>query len=133
MTPTILRVCPCRLPRRPAARTAPAPACQQRPEPQQLEQGKQQQPLEAPPSNAAAAASTVGRLAGAGGASVNQPSTDDDAAAAAAGAAEGGLLAKGLWAELPAKYKLVLATSFSFVICNMDKVGAGRCWCGGCW
>ncbi|EFN56606.1 hypothetical protein CHLNCDRAFT_21975, partial [Chlorella variabilis] len=26
------------------------------------------------------------------------------------------------WAELPAQYKLVFATSLSFVICNMDKV-----------
>ncbi len=28
------------------------------------------------------------------------------------------------WAELPGRYKLVFATSLSFVICNMDKVGA---------
>ncbi|KAL4444181.1 hypothetical protein ABPG75_011918 [Micractinium tetrahymenae] len=27
-----------------------------------------------------------------------------------------------LWAELPGRYKLVFATSLSFVICNMDKV-----------
>lgn len=31
---------------------------------------------------------------------------------------------QGQWAELPAQYKLVFATSLSFVICNMDKVGA---------
>lgn len=31
------------------------------------------------------------------------------------------------WAELPGRYKLVFATSLSFVICNMDKVGAGCC------
>lgn len=35
-----------------------------------------------------------------------------------------GLLAKldRQWAELPGRYKLVFATSLSFVICNMDKV-----------
>lgn len=50
-----------------------------------------------------------------------------------------GLLAKldRQWAELPGRYKLVFATSLSFVICNMDKVGAGwwrlvaaRCFAG---
>lgn len=35
------------------------------------------------------------------------------------------------WVTLPGKYKLVLATSMSFVICNMDKVKPGSCRCSG--
>lgn len=30
------------------------------------------------------------------------------------------------WAELPGRYKLVFANAMAFVICNMDKVGAGQ-------
>lgn len=33
------------------------------------------------------------------------------------------------WDNLAGKYKLILATSLSFVICNMDK---GGCWPGCC-
>jgi hypothetical protein len=55
---------------------------------------------------------------------VDEPA-EEGAAAASAGPAAGPLGALGRqWAELPAQYKLVFATSLSFVICNMDKVGA---------